>query len=197
MLVDQDAERPLPGIGLPVLVYVATLLGAVVASVAFSPRGIWLALTIAVPVLALLWMIRQWIRYHRAGGGKSAAQRAYLRRFLPLMLAYALIFVGAVWLNKLMAPTGALAVALAILPAVPLVGVVWAMGRLLVEEKDEYQRSLTVRQFLVATGFMLVIACIWGFLEDFGQVPHLPMYWAFIIWCAGLGVGSLVNELKS
>jgi hypothetical protein len=90
-----------------------------------------------------------------------------------------------------------LAVLLAVLPALPLIGVVWAFGRLIVEQTDEYQRSLTVRQVLVATGFMLAVTSVWGFLETFGQVPHLPMYWAFIIWCAGLGVGSLVNEMKS
>ena len=42
---------------------------------------------------------------------------------------------------------------LAILPALPLIGIIWAFGRLLIEETDEYLRSLTVRQFLVATGF--------------------------------------------
>ena len=73
---------------------------------------------------------------------------------------------------------------------------VWAMGRLLVEEKDEYQRSLIVRQGLIATGFMLAVTSVWGFLESSDQVPHLPMYWAFIIWAAGLGVGSMINEMR-
>ena len=103
---------------------------------------------------------------------------------------------AAVWLGKLYHPTGAGAVVLAVLPALPLVGVIWAMGRLLIEEKDEYQRSLHVRQFIIATGFMLAVTSVWGFLESSEQVPHLPMYWSFILWCGGLGVGSLVNELK-
>jgi hypothetical protein len=197
MLAEPENERPLPKVGLPTLAYVVVVFGALGAYLTFRPSGALLALLIAAPVLALAWMLRTWFRYNRMGGGKSAAQRAYLRRFLPLMLAYAAMLIGAVWLNKTVAPSGALAVALASLPALPLVGVIWAMGRLLVEEKDEYQRSLSVRQFLIATGFMLVVACVWGFLETFGQVPHLPMYWAFIIWCAGLGIGSAVNEMKS
>jgi hypothetical protein len=44
---------------------------------------------------------------------------------------------------------------------------------------------------------MLAVTCVWGFLETFELVPHVPMYWAFITWCAGLGIGTLVNELRS
>ena len=113
------------------------------------------------------------------------------------MLAYVAALALAITLHERLAPTGPIAVALAILPALPLIGVVWALGRLLVEEQDEYLRSLHVRQFMVATGFMLVVTCIWGFLETFGLAPHIPMYWAFIIWCAGLGIGTMVNELRS
>ncbi|MDQ3140317.1 MAG: hypothetical protein M3Q15_06290 [Pseudomonadota bacterium] len=191
-----DEERRLPKVGLPTLAYIIAVLGALAVAVAFSPRGIWLALTVAVPVLALAWMLRQCVRNRRMSGPASPAQRAYIRRFIPLMLGYVLLLFAAVWLNRTMEPTGILAVALAVLPALPLIGVIWAMGRLVVEEKDEYQRSLTVRQFMIATGFMLAVTSIWGFLEGSGQVPDLPMYWAFIIWCAGLGVGSVVNEMR-
>jgi hypothetical protein len=114
-------------------------------------------------------------------------------RLTPARVALAV----AIWLHEAMAPTGPLAVALAILPALPLIGMIWAMGRLLVEEQDEYLRSLHVRQFMIATGFMLTVTCVWGFLETFELVPHVPMYWAFIIWCAGLGIGTMVNELRS
>ncbi len=197
MAVDQENELALPKVGLPVLAYIVALLGALAVYLAFRPRGFLLALTIAVPVAALAWMLRQARRRHRLKGGASAAERAYIRRFVPLMGLYVAILFGAIWLDKAVAPAGPLAVALAVLPALPLIGVVWAIGRLIVEETDEYQRSLTVRQVVVATGFMLAVTSVWGFLETFGQVPHLPMYWAFIIWCAGLGVGSFVNELKS
>lgn len=196
MIADQESEVRTVRIGLPIVTYVIALFGALYVWHAFAPRGLWLALTLAPPVLALLWVLSLWRRAHRMCG-PSKAMRTYLRRFIPLMVAYVVLLIGAVWLNKAIAPAGPLAVVLAILPALPLAGVIWALGRLLTEETDEYLRSLTVRQFLFATGFLLVIACIWGFLEAFGQVPHVPMYWTFIIWCAGLGVGSLINELRS
>jgi len=163
----------------------------------WHPTGVALAVTIAVPVVALGWLIERGIARKRAGSCTTPAQRNYFRRFIPLMVAYVVILLGAVWLKRDFQPGPAITIFLALLSALPLLGVVWTFARVLVEEKDEYQRSLLVRQIIVATGFMLSATSVWGFLEDFGQAPHLPLYWAFILWCGGLGVGAFVNELKS
>jgi hypothetical protein len=186
------------GMGLPCIAYCASLAGALVVFFYYQPTGIRLAITVAVPVAALAWMVVAARRNRRETGcGASPAQRAYRRRFIPMMVLYVVVLLAAVWVDKHYLPAGPLAVVLAILPALPLIGVVWALGRLLVEEKDEYQRSQTARQFIIATGFMLSVTSVWGFLDAFDQVPHMPMYWAFIIWCFGLGVGTLVNETRS
>lgn len=192
----EDSPPP-PRMGPAVVTYVATLFAALYVWDAYQPHGVALALTVAAPAAAFLWLVRQCYRRRRMANCSNPAQRAYVRRFVPLIIAYVAALFVAIWLHDRVAPTGPLAVALAILPALPLIGVIWAMGRLLVEEQDEYLRSLHVRQFMIATGFMLVVTCIWGFLETFELVPHVPMYWAFIVWCAGLGIGTLVNELRS
>lgn len=192
----EDTPPP-PRIGPAAVTYIATFLAALYVWGAYRPQGAALALTVAAPVAALFWLAWQAYRRRRASNCNNPAQRAYARRVAPLMIAYVAALFFAIWLHERIAPTGPLAVALAILPALPLIGVVWALGRLLVEEQDEYLRSLHVRQFMIATGFMLVVTCTWGFLETFELVPHVPMYWAFIIWCAGLGIGTLANELRS
>ena len=198
MTADPDALPRLPRKGFAVLAYCIAFLGAMLVYMILHPTGLWLAVTISVPVLALMWCVSVVLRLRRARVcAPSAANRAYLRRFIPMMILYVAILLGVVWLNDRIAPTGPLAIVLAILPALPLIGVVWALGRLLVEEQDEYLRSLTVRQFMIATGFMLTVTSIWGFLDAFDQVPHVPMYWAFVIWCVGLGVGSAANEMRS
>ena len=69
------------------------------------------------------------------------------------------------------------------------------IGRLLIEEKDEYLRSLLVRQMLVATGLTMVVATIYGFLENYGLVGHVDAFYLTILFFFGLGVGSLVNRL--
>ena len=191
-----DQLPPTPKVGIAVLAYVATLLGTMAAISYWNLRGLLLVIAILIPVAALVWMVVASRAARRFCGPPSAAQKAYTRRFIPLMLGYVVFLFAAVWLGKHYHPTGIAGIVLAILPSLPLVGVVWAMGRLILDDDDEYQRSQTIRQFLVATGFMLSVTSVWGFLEMSDQVPHLPLYWSFILWCAGLGVGSLVNEFK-
>ncbi len=110
--------------------------------------------------------------------------------FYLIFLTVALKFVGS---GDVVGP---LAYLLAALPGIAVIGVFWAVGRLLVEETDEYLRMLLVRQTLVATGFALSIATVWGFLENVELVPHVDAFYIAILWFAGLGVGSLVNYLS-
>lgn len=118
---------------------------------------------------------------------QSNAGRRYLVRFLPTMLLYVVLLFGAQYLMTAWRPTGLRLAVIAALPALPLVGVIAIMGLYIAEERDEYLRARMVRGVLIATGFMLAVTTIWGFLEEGGVVSHLPLYWAFIIWCVGLG----------
>ena len=116
----------------------------------------------------------------------NPAGRRYLRRFIPSMISYVLLLFAALWAIERYEPTGPLLAALSLLPALPLMVVIWAIGMFIVEQPDEYLRMRQVRQVLIATAFMLVACTAWGFLEIGGAVPHLPLYWAFILWCFGL-----------
>ena len=126
-------------------------------------------------------------------GMKSPAMRRYLRRLAISMILYmAFLFIALRYVN---AVTGPLAYLLGALPGIAVLGVFWAMGRLLIEETDEYLRLLLVRQTLVATAFALSIATVWGFLENMRLVPHVDAFYISVLWFCGLGVGSLVNYL--
>ncbi|MEO6432992.1 MAG: hypothetical protein ABIO29_03310 [Sphingomicrobium sp.] len=126
---------------------------------------------------------------------KNPAQRAYLKRMAVLMTAYIVILFTVVGYFNQAPRDGPLAIVAALLPAVPVIGVFWAIGRLLIEEQDEYLRMLLVRQIVIATGFALTIMTAWGFLESFDRVPHIPAFYGAVLWFAGLGVGGLVNRL--
>lgn len=133
-----------------------------------------------------------------AATNRPSSMRRYTRRVLILMLLYVAFILGTVALFRSESPpTGAIAVFLAILPALPIVGVFWAIGRLIVETSDEYQRMLFVKQVLIATGLTLAIATIWGFLENFDQVGHLPGFYVAILWFAMSGVGGAIARWRA
>jgi hypothetical protein len=125
----------------------------------------------------------------------SPAKRRYNRRTIALSLIYAALLIAAVWLFKHHHVTGALAWVVAVLPALPIVGIFAAIGVYIVEESDEYLRMLLIRQTLYASGITLSIATVWGFLESFGMVGHVEAYHAAILWFAGLGIGSVINRI--
>jgi drug/metabolite transporter (DMT)-like permease len=125
---------------------------------------------------------------------RNAAKRRYNARVLGLSLAYAGALFGVSFVFRDDPPAGPVAWALALLPALPLVGIFLAMGRYLIEEGDEYLRSVMIRQSLIATGFMLIVTTCWGFLQSFDQVPRVDFYWAAIVWFAGLGLGGCANR---
>lgn len=126
---------------------------------------------------------------------RSPATRRYNVRVIILSLVYAAFLLGAVYGFKHHLVSGPLAWIVAILPALPIVGIFAAIGLYLVEERDEYLRMLMVRQTLWASGFALSIATVWGFLESFELVDHVEVYWVSVLWFGGLGLGNFANKL--
>jgi hypothetical protein len=127
----------------------------------------------------------------------TKAKRRYDLRIILLSLAYGVSLIGAVWLFKHHLVAGPLAWIVAVLPALPICGMFAAIGFYLVEETDEYLRVQMIRQTLWGSGFALSIATLWGFLESFDLVAHVPAYSVVILWYAGLGLGALANGLTS
>lgn len=124
-----------------------------------------------------------------------------LRRYTIRLAVLMSVYVGLLIFSKLMFKhgyaQGPLAYALALLPALPIIGVVWAVMRLLVEQTDEYLRMLMVRQTLFATGFTLVITSVREWLQNFDLIsPDDGGFGATFFWFAGLGIGGAINALQ-
>jgi hypothetical protein len=126
---------------------------------------------------------------------RTPAWKRYNWRVIRLSLLYVAFLLPAVYGFKHQIIPDAVKYVVAILPALPIIGIFGAMGRYLVEEPDEYVRMLMVRQSLWATGFALSCATIWGFLDNFGLVGHADGYWIVVAWFFGLGIGGMVNKL--
>ena len=126
---------------------------------------------------------------------RNPAFRRYLGRFVPITVAYLASIALATWIIPNDAPANALTIGLAILPGLAVVGWIWAMGRLLIELDDEYLRMLEVRKMIVATGVTLALTSVWGILELYSpEVPRLPVFFVFPLWCLGLALGQVFNR---
>lgn len=126
---------------------------------------------------------------------RQRAYKRYNRTVIVLSLVYVALLFAAETVIRRGYLGGPLAYVVAVLPALPIIGIFAAIGRYLVEETDEYIRFLTVRQTLIASGLTLSVATAWGFLESFGLAPHFDTYWIAVIWFAGLGLGACINKL--
>jgi hypothetical protein len=120
-------------------------------------------------------------------------------RYVKRIAGSAGLYVGAIMLaSRLLhkhAQVSPGAILIALIPGLAVVGMIWAIGRLLMELDDEYLRLLEVRKAIFATGITLAVASVWGLLEIFTNVPKLPVFWALPIWAIGLGLGALWNKL--
>lgn len=125
----------------------------------------------------------------------SPARRRYTYRIAICMVGYVSTLFLADWLIDQRGITGAPALVAALVPALFVAGVFWALARLLVEETDEYRRLLLVRQLLIGSGITLTIVTIWGFWENFGLVGHIDAFYIAALFFVGMGIGGLVNKL--
>ncbi|WP_370178403.1 hypothetical protein [Alteriqipengyuania sp.] len=172
----------------------AAILGLKSAGAINSTTSLLLAL---VPLALMFVFVRSSMRA-RSGTCSSNASRAAKRYTLGILatsIAYMLGLGIAIWTWRNLDPSVGLTWFLAMLPIVPIFGMIYVMGRYIVEEQDEYQRHRAIMASLVGLGFVLAIGSFWGFLETFELVPHVPGWWSVPIWAVGMGVGQAMQSM--
>lgn len=125
----------------------------------------------------------------------STVKRRYFLRLGVSMGIYLLSLFTAEHLISAGKADGAFAWVLGLIPGLAVVGAFYAIGMLIIEQKDEFMRMLLVRQSLIATAFALSLATVWGFLENFALVPHIEAFWVAILWFFGFGLGGFINRM--
>ncbi len=153
--------------------------------------GMLLAMSLLVPMILAI------AKQGAKDGSVTPAMKAYNRRVLIWSFAYGIALFGAITIYNEYTPTGLTLWIIAVFPAIPILWSIWAMGRYLAEEKDEYIRARQVQNAVFATGLLLTLATIWGFLEMFGVAPHVPSWAAVPVWAIGLAIGQLTGKLRS
>lgn len=144
----------------------------------------------AINMVLLVPMVRAARSRQELAGAVSPALRRYNRRMLTCGVIYMVAMIGAANVYNAGDRSGPLVWLLAILPVLPMLGMILAMYRYYHEEDDEFLRHRAVTGALVGLVLVLVLGTAWGFLEMFGLVPHLWNWWVFPVWALGLGVGT-------
>lgn len=132
----------------------------------------------------------------RAGACSSPAMATYNRRVLVSAFGYVLGLGMAITLWNDFELSRPLIFAISLLPTLPTFGMIWAMGRYLAEEGDEYLRHRTIMAALAALGLVLALGIFWGFLEMFELVPHVWAWWVLPVWAIGLGLAQLWQKVR-
>ena len=119
---------------------------------------------------------------------KSPAQRRFARScWMSAGLVVVLAVVAAVAF-RLWHLKGLPAYPVAVLPALPILWMLFETGRYLAVEKDEFQRNLLVQCMLGGIGGTLATTTAWGYLEAFAHVPHLQAVWIYPIFWLFVGI---------
>lgn len=179
---------------------VLLVIAEAVAIAAAAAAMIWFDLGWAGAILMALLVSVFTVSLIRAGedrakatGNYSPAMGSYNRRMLVAAGIYVVGLFGAIWAHDTLGADGLLAFLFAFAPSVGVLMMVWAMGRLVADETDEYLRHRYVRSSLFGLGTLLTLATIWGFFEQFDLVPHAPTWLAVPIFALGLGFGNCVR----
>lgn len=128
---------------------------------------------------------------------KRAEGRRYAVRVFVAMAAYLILLFATVTLFRDGPPTGALAYLIAILPAIPILFVFRAIGLLIVETEDEYQRLLLVKQTLLGTALTLAVATVWQFLINFDLASQPQGFGIAILWFIMWGVAAGIVRARA
>ncbi len=164
-------------------------LALVIAAALYFDLG-WIGAILVIALVAVFTVMiaRTGEQHAQASGNFSPAMGRYNRRMMTASAVYVVGLFGAIWIHdNLDLPTAA-AFLVALAPSIGVLMMVAAMGRLIVEETDEYLRHRYVRASLFGLGTLLTLATIWGFFEQFDLVPHAPSWMAVPVFALGLGI---------
>jgi hypothetical protein len=149
-----------------------------------------------IAMVQIIPLTRASLAKEKRTGRLSPAVARYTRRFLLASFGYMLGLGIAVTIADRVDLGQAESIAIAMLPVVPVLAMIWTMGRYLVEEDDEFLRHRATMASLVGLGAVLVAGTFWGFLESFDVLPHVDAWWVFPVWAIGMGAGQCWMAMK-
>ncbi|WP_395329500.1 hypothetical protein WBP06_15310 [Novosphingobium sp. BL-8H] len=174
--------------GLAFFAVMAVIAGLQIAGVIGASGSLALML-VAGPAM-IVPMMRSANRLARESGCGSPAVRRFNTRMGVSSAGYVVALGLGIWCWQQFHPGTVVTVALALAVVVPIFGMIWATARYLHEETDEYLRQRAAIASLYGLGAVLALGSLWGFLETFRLVPHVPGWAVVPVWAIGMGIGQ-------
>ena len=126
----------------------------------------------------------------------TEAKQRYFRVFIPAMLIFLGSCLGLAWFRlDLLLPQPALYV-VALVPIVALLSVFWAHWRLM-QEIDEFLRTVQMQAVLFGLAIVLLISTGWGFLEMYMDAPALGIFWLNPIFWLAYALGAAIFNKRA
>ncbi len=129
-------------------------------------------------------------------GISTPAGKRYQRLALVMMSTYVVVLYAAVLVVKHAHPHGWLLYAIALVPAVPILAMMGALGMYLQEEKDEYLRLIKMRSLLVGTAALLGVLVVNDFLRAISGAGAIPPFSSWVTFVVAFGVAQAVQTRR-
>ena len=130
-------------------------------------------------------------------GMSTPASKRYQRRVFVTVAFYVAVLWAALVIVKHTHPHGWLLYTMAVVPAVPLLGTLGALGLYLQEEKDEYVRLITMRSLLVGTAALLAVLAVNDFLRAISGAAALPVFTSWLTFFVAFGAAQAVQTMRN
>jgi hypothetical protein len=127
-------------------------------------------------------------------GAKPAARRYRRDMAVAGALYVALVFGAALIIRNYEAPQWA-RIVLALLPLAPALMMLRAY-LVYLSAMDEFQRRLQTDALLIATGIIVFGTFAYGFLEEWADLPHVPLIWVFPVFAFVFGFAHIIIRLR-
>ena len=123
------------------------------------------------------------------------AEWRYVQRLFIAMAVYVAVLFAVNWTFHHHPPQGTLAYLLAALPALPVIGGIGAVGYYLIDEKDEFLRTLLTRAMLYSLGITLAVVTVFESVTRFIKLDGPPLFSAFTLFVVVFGLAQSLMRL--
>lgn len=127
---------------------------------------------------------------------RAGAKWRYLVRLASTMAVYVLFTYFTRWSFENLHLAGLVVYLLALVPALPMVGSLAVVGLYVVEEPDEFERSILFQSVLWGSGGALAVSTVCGALEEFAGAAHRSAFYSYLFFWIFMAISGVIIRMR-